>query len=437
MSLKQRVIENQAKGQRSFMRIACVALGTRGDVQPYVALGKGLRQAGHVLRLVTHQNFEGLVNSHGLEFWPVKGNVQEVMDTKEMRELLAKGNFIAITSRTAKEAQRAAIHWANDALAACQGMDLIIAGVGGVFIALSIAEKLGLPLLQAYLVPFTPTKDFPSVLLPVSLPRLGGSLNYASHHLTRQMMWQGFRAADKSARQQVLGLSAASFWGPYRSERFQQYPILYGFSPSVIPKPSDWDEMTHVTGYWFLESESDWTPPPTLVEFLQNGPPPVYIGFGSMSNRSPEETTALVLQALAQTQRRAIMLSGWGGLQKANLPDTVFMMDSIPHSWLFPRVAAVVHHGGAGTTAAGLRAGVPSIITPFFGDQFFWGQRVAKLGVGPEPIPHKKLTVELLGEAIQKAVTDQTMRHRAVHIGAKIQAEDGIARAVDVITNHQ
>jgi len=246
-------------------------------------------------------------------------------------------------------------------------------------------------------------------------------------------MWQGFRSADQRARRQVLGLPAAPFWGPYKANRLQHSPILYGFSSSVIPKPSDWDNHTHITGYWFLDSASDWTPPSALMEFLQSGAPPVYIGFGSMSNRKPEDTADLVLHALAQTQQRAILLLGWDGLRKANLPDTVFAVDSIPHSWLFPRVAAVVHHGGAGTIAAGLRAGVPSVVIPFFGDQPFWGQRVAALGVGPEPIPRKQLTVERLAQAVQRAVTDQAMRQRAANLGAKIQAEDGIARAVAVV----
>jgi UDP:flavonoid glycosyltransferase YjiC (YdhE family) len=232
----------------------------------------------------------------------------------------------------------------------------------------------------------------------------------------------------------VLGLPPAPFWGPDNAALLQD-SILYGFSPSVIPKPVDWDSNIHVTGYWLLDSGSDWTPPSDLVEFLEGGTPPVYIGFGSMSNRNPEETANLCLQALAQTKQRAIMLSGWGGLQKANLPDTVFMIDSVPHSWLFPRVGAVVHHGGAGTTAAGLRAGVPSIIIPFFGDQLFWGQRIAELGVGPEPIPRKKLTVKRLAQAIQQAVTDESMRQRAFNLGAQIQAEDGIAGAVAVVQN--
>lgn len=415
------------------MRIAIIAPGSRGDVQPYVALGKGLEEVGHVVRLVTHQNFDVLVSLHGLQFWPVEGNVQDIAQSKEMRELLGKGNFLAVMSQMAKEAQRGALALAEGGLAACRGMDLVLAGIGGLFVGLSLAEKLGLPFLQAYYIPFTPTRAYPSFLFPKLPLWPGGSLNRLSYHLARQIMWQGFRSADRLARQKVLGLPAPPFWGPYSSDRFRQYPVLYGYSPLVIPKPSDWDDNIHVTGYWFLDPAADWTPPAALIEFLQAGSPPVYVGFGSMSDRKPEETADLILAALARTKQRAIMLSGWGGLHKADLPDSVFMVDSVPFSWLFPHVAAVVHHGGAGTTAAGLRAGVPSIVIPFFGDQFFWGQRVTDLGVGPEPIPRKRLTVERLSQAIHKAVTDQTMRQRAANLGSKIYAEDGIARAVAVV----
>ena len=415
------------------MRIAIVALGSRGDVQPYVALGKGLAAAGHEVRLATHQNYEALVSAHGLEFWPVRGDVQEVAESAAMRELLDKGNFLAITRYTSREAARAAIHWAEDGLAACQGMDLILAGLGGLFIGLSLAEKLDLPFLQTYLVPFTPTGAFPSVLLPTSPPKLGAGFNRLSHWLTRQMMWQGSRAADKSSRQQVLDLAPAPFLGPFGTRRMQQGPVLFGYSPAVIPRPADWDARQHVTGYWFLEEEAAWTPPPGLLDFLQGDPRPVYIGFGSMGLRKPEETAALVLQALERTGQRAVLMSGWSGLSATDLPGNVFMVNAIPHAWLFPRVAAVIHHGGAGTTAAGLRAGVPSIITPFFGDQSFWGQRVAALGVGPQAIPRKQLSAERLAQAIQTAVTDPAMRQRAADLGATIRAEDGIARAVEII----
>ena len=246
-------------------------------------------------------------------------------------------------------------------------------------------------------------------------------------------MWQSFQPADRLARRQVLGVPAAPLGGPFNSEYTRRNPILYGYSPSVIPPPPDWDGAIHVTGYWFLEPAEAWSPPPALEEFLQAGPPPVYVGFGSMSSRNPEEAADLVLEALRRVGQRAILLSGWGGLHKAELPASVFMVDSVPFTWLFPRLAAVVHHGGAGTTAFGLRAGVPSIVIPFFGDQPFWGRRVAELGVGPMPIPRQKLTVERLAKAIQTAVTDPMMHQRAAKLGAKIQAEDGVGRAVAVI----
>jgi sterol 3beta-glucosyltransferase len=415
------------------MRIALIALGSRGDVQPYIALGKGLANAGHDVRLMTHDNFEGLVRSYGLAFWPARGNVQEVAESEEMRKLLEKGNFIAITAHTAKLAKQATLQWAEDGLAACQGVDLIIAGIGGLFVGFSLAEKLGIPILQAHLTPFTPTRDFPSVLLPQSLGKLGGTFNRVSHHLTQQMIWQGSRSADLAARQAALGLQAAPFWGPFNSERLRQNPILYGFSPAVIPKPADWSENVHVTGYWFLDDSSEWTPPPGLTEFLQRDPKPISIGFGSMGSRKPEETVELVLQALERTGQRAVLLSGWGGFRKDQLPANIFMADSIPHSWLFSRVAAVIHHGGAGTTGAGFRAGVPSIITPFFADQPFWGQRAAALGTGPAPIPRKKLSVDALAQAIERVMTDQTMRQRAAQLGEKIRAEDGVGQAAQII----
>jgi sterol 3beta-glucosyltransferase len=413
------------------MRILAIALGSQGDVQPYVALGKGLQAAGHRVRVMTHVNYERLVTAHSLEFYPVKGNVQEIIESPEMRALLEKGNFLAINKHTSKLAQEAAIDWMQGGLVACQGVDLIVAGVGGLNVAVSLAEKLQIPLLPAYLFPFTPTRSFPGILFPQSLAKLGGTFNWLSHLLLRQMMWQGFRKADRLAREQVLNLPPTSFWGPYKSAVMHRYPTVYGFSPSVISKPADWHK-TEIVGDWFLDA-SDWTPPADLVEFLHNGAPPVYIGFGSMGSRKPEETADLVLQAINRTGQRAILQAGWGGLRKADVPDDILMINSVPHSWLFPRMAAVVHHGGAGTTAAGLRAGVPSIVIPFFGDQPFWGQRIADLGVGTPPIPRQQLTIEKLAQAIDRAVTDPAIRQRAAELGAKIRAEDGVAGVVAIV----
>jgi UDP:flavonoid glycosyltransferase YjiC (YdhE family) len=417
------------------MKITIISAGSRGDVQPYVALGKGLKEAGHAVGVLASQDFQNLITAHGLEFFDMGGSMESV--AQSMQGLLEQGNFLKILMSMGPAAERLVGQATVNGLAACQGSDLIIAGLGGLFIGLALSEKLGIPFVPAYLYPFTPTREFSSVLSPLPQMRLPPWANSLSHRVAQQMMWQTYRAADNKARSQMLQIAPASFWGPFASLQRQKQTILYGYSPKVIPFPKDWGDFLHVTGYWFLEPSAGWEPPIDLVNFLQSGPPPVYIGFGSMVNRKPEETADLVLQALARTSQRGILSSGWGGLKKEELPETVFMIGSIPHTWLFPKMAAVVHHGGVGTTAAGLRAGIPAIVTPFMGDQPFWGQRIYELGVGPRPIPRRRLTVDRLAESIRIAVSDTGMQRKATRLGEDIRAEDGIARAVDVLEQNR
>ena len=206
-------------------------------------------------------------------------------------------------------------------------------------------------------------------------------------------------------------------------------PALNGWSRHVAPDPLDWPNAVRTMGYWFLD-RADWEPPADLETFLSAGPPPVYVGFGSMAGRRPERTTAAVLGALRQTGLRAVLASGWGGLRRGDLPASVVLIDRVPHDWLFPRVAAVVHHGGAGTTAAGLRAGRPTVVCPFFGDQPFWGRRVHELGAGPAPTPQKRLTAERLAAALREATERPSIREAATTLGRQIRREDGIADTV-------
>ena len=412
------------------MTISIVASGTRGDVQPYIALGAGLKEAGYRVQVLTTEDFEGLVKSAGLEFCSTGTSVEAMLQSPEWREVTEKGNFLTILSRMTAEMKRRANDLALNVSVLFEGTDLILTGVSGMGGGFSIGEKLGIPVIQAYVFPFTPTSAFPSPLAAgLPLPAL---FNRFSFHVMRQMLWQSVRAADMSTRRE-LGMSPGSFWGPYRSLNQKRGPIVYGYSKHVLSRPADWESNIDVTGYWFLEAPSDWSPPPDLASFLNAGSPPVYIGFGSMGSQNPEEATTLALKALALSGQRGVLASGWGGLSQANLPDTVHMMSSSPHSWLFPQMAAVVHHGGAGTTAAGLRAGIPSIIVPFFGDQPFWGQRVAALGVGPKPLPRRKLTAEGLAQAITQAVSDTAVRQQAAALGEKIRAEGGIGRVVSLV----
>jgi UDP:flavonoid glycosyltransferase YjiC (YdhE family) len=198
-------------------------------------------------------------------------------------------------------------------------------------------------------------------------------------------------------------------------------PWLNGFSAHILPKPADWDADQHVTGYWFLDAQPGWQPPEELMRFLNSGPPPVCIG----------------LRALELSGQRGLLLTGWGGMSQRPASPNVFFVDNVPHAWLFPRMAAVVTHGGAGTTGADLRAGVPNIITPVApNDQAAWAERVVTLGVGPRLPGIKQLTAEKLAEAIQIAVTGSALRVRAAALGEKIRAEDGLARAVEIIERH-
>jgi len=212
----------------------------------------------------------------------------------------------------------------------------------------------------------------------------------------------------------------------------KKFPVFYAYSDAVFPKPADWPEWYHVTGYWFLDRSPDWQPPADLVAFLADGPPPVYVGFSSVNTRKVQGVTDLILEALVLTKQRGILAAGWSSLQGSALPKGVFTIESIPHNWLFPQVAAAIHHGGAGTTAAGLRAGIPNIIIPFAFDNPFWAWRVTELGVSPPGIPHKELGAKRLAHAIDTAIHDEEMKARRVALSQQICKEDGVARAVEL-----
>lgn len=412
------------------VEVSIAASGTRGNVQPYIALGKGLKEAGFSVRLMTSEDFEPLATEAGLTFCSTGASIEAMLQSDEWRKTMESGNFLSILSRMRAEMKRGATRIAQQMPTLLEGSDLILTGMAGISGIFSIADLLKIPVVQAYAFPFTPTREFPGPLVP-KLP-FGDTFNRLSFHVMRQMFWQSSKIGDATTRQQ-LGLGKAPFWGPFRALTNNQAPVLYGYSRHVLPHPHDWPENHLVTGYWFLDAPNDWTPPADLVEFLEAGDPPVYIGFGSMGSRNPQEAGQIALEALERSGQRGVLATGWGGLNPSDLPVTVHLISSMPHSWLFPRMVAVVHHGGAGTTAAGLRAGIPSIVVPFMGDQPFWGKRIADLGVGSTPIPRKALTSKRLAEAIIQCVSNTEMRGQANDLGQKIRAENGIGEAVAFI----
>lgn len=420
------------------MRITILTVGSRGDVQPYVALGVGLQAAGHQVRLATHDDFKAFICSHGLEFAPLPGDPRTVLETTEGRHLLESGgNPFRLIHQFVRLFEPHCQKCLADGWQACQDSEAIIFSMAACF-GSWIAQKLNIPSCAAYCLPLTPSWEMPSAVFPrmpgwLPLTRLYNRLTFC---LGGAMLWTPLAGAVNRARREVLDLPPLSRWSPPWRNLQEGHPYLYGYSPTVLPKPRDWGENVHVTGYWFLDHAHEWKAPAKLMDFLKSGPPPVCVGFGSMNNRNAEEATDLVVRALVRSRQRGILMTGWGGLARTKLPDEILPLDSAPHDWLFPRVAAVVHHGGAGTTAAALRAGVPAVVVPFMSDQPMWAQRVHQLGAGTRPIPRHKLTAENLAEALEVAVTDREMRKRTRALGRQLRAEDGVAQAVEIFHTH-
>lgn len=416
-----------------------IAIGSRGDVQPYVALGEGLAGAGYAVRIATHEPFAPLLEGRGLEFFQVGDDPAELFANERIHSMLSAGTdalkFMREFSALLEPITRALV---RDTVAACQGADAVVLSNAGIIPGFhQIADALNAPYVTALLQPVRPTREFPSPFVP-ALPRwcpARGLYNLASHHLFLRAFAYFFRGVIPLLRSEH-GLPPISRRDIWRGHSEARSPILFGFSPSVIPQPRDWPAWAHVTGYWFLDAQESWQPPAELRAFLAAGPPPVYIGFGSMVTPDPRASSRLVAEALRRTGQRGILLTGAGAFAEEDLPEEMLPLHSAPHDWLFPRMAAVVHHGGAGTTSAGLRAGVPSVVVPFFADQPFWARTVYSPGVGPPPIPHRRLTATRLAEAIEHAINDAQMRARASELGAKIRAEDGVGRAVEIIASH-
>ncbi len=411
--------------------ITILASGTLGDVRPLAALGRGLRDAGYDVAVATHARFAPLVGSQGLALRCIEGNPSDLLlhdaaaltlDSGLMRGAIA-------TLRYLRVAQAVYARLLDTAAAACHGSAVLIVSLASCWGQL-IAHALGAPCIWAPLQPITPTTRFPSPLLPVTL-RLGARarrLSYTAVELAAWLPWrtvlQRWRARAPGPRQTPLD--------PFALARQERAPFVYGFSPHVVPPPDDWPPHHIVTGYWFLDDPVERLAP-EIEAFLAAGDPPIAIGFGSMGGRRPHDDAALALEALRLAQRRGILFGSAAAARLAAGCRNVLTVPHAPHRLLFPRVAAAVHHGGAGTTAASLRAGIPTITVPVGIDQPFWGARVAAIGAGPPPLLRRHGTPDRLAHAIATAV-DDLIRVRAATIGRLIGAEDGITRAVEVIS---
>ncbi|GAO16707.1 hypothetical protein UVI_02002530 [Ustilaginoidea virens] len=448
------------------LNVVIQIVGSRGDVQPFVALGKVIKEVyGHRIRIATHPNFRSFVEDHGLEFFSIGGDPAELMAFMVKHPGLTPGMDALKSGEIGKrrrDIQKMLIGCWRSCIEAGDGMgppephllnkpldlssempgdahaqpfvaDAIIANPPS-FAHIHVAEKLGIPvhmmftsvsLLKA--MPWSPTRAFPHPLATIQSSNADDMMtNYITYTLVEMITWQGLGDIVNRFRENVLGLASLSlFWAPGLINRLK-VPYTYCWSRAVLPKPKDWGEHIDISGFYFLNLASSYTPEPDLVKFLESSPPPVYIGFGSIVVDDPNALTRTIFDAVHLAGVKALVSKGWGGLggNEVVTPNGVYMLDDVPHDWLFEHVSAVVHHGGAGTTASGLKAGKPTVVVPFFGDQPFWGAVIARARAGVNLVRHENLTAEKLAEAIEFCLQPDT-QERAKELGQKIREEAG------------
>ncbi len=410
------------------MRITILTYGSRGDVQPFLPLSLGLIANGHCVTLAAPSRFKNLVEEHSINFVPLAGDPQELS-----RRLNNAGhNFVKILRELMNHGVEIGADVLRQTEEACRDADLIIHSFTHLVGAHTLAREKNIPDIHVQPFPmFGSTGDYPNVTLPNLRSRV---VNRLTHQFSEKITWWtsqiGFEQVCRRA-----GLPKRKLYWPFEDDpRRPRTPILCAWSPSVLSAPRDWPSRIHVTGYYFFSHDHSHQPPAELDVFLKAGKPPICITFGSMVNREAEKIDHVVHESLRQTQNRGIILSGWSGVRHRPSKDVLYL-ESMSHDWLLPRCRMVVHHGGAGTTAAGLRAGIPNIVLPFTADQPFWGRRVRAIGAGPGPILVKKLSTETLTRAIVEAESE-SLRERARAIGQRIRSEDGVGCAVKLIEKY-
>ena len=410
------------------MKITILTYGSRGDVQPFMALAVGLKKAGHEVILAGPHRFEGFVAQHGINFIPLAGDPEEI--SLLMND--AGDNVYRMVKGMRDYVYGIAPNVVRGAREAIQGADLLLHSFLFTTGAHSFARKRGIPDVSVQTFPmFAPTREFPNVALSNIKP---GRLSYFSHWLATQIFWHGGNSGYAQLKQRFPEEFAMELCWPFAPSADRPLtPLLFAYSPVVLPRPADWTSPhIHVTGYFFLDSSEGYQPPQALKDFLAAGDPPVCISFGSNVRHDEERIQKAVREALASTGNRGIFLTGWGGYHAEDSNNNLLYLESAPHDWLFPRCKMIIHHGGAGTTAAGLRSGKPNIVIPHSADQPFWGKRVAAIGAGPDPIPVKQLTMQSLASALTRA-EDSSIRSQAQETGRLIRIEDGVGEAVRII----
>ncbi|MER5784907.1 glycosyltransferase [Streptomyces mobaraensis] len=410
------------------MRVALMTAGSRGDVAPFTGLGHGLACAGHEVTLVTHGCYAPAAEAAGLRFHALPVDPQAEMRSEQGRALQESATGIGQLIRVGAMAREALDRMLDDLLRAAEAADVLLVSSGLGTLGHTIATGLGLPSMGVYLQPHASSAAFaPPLLVSGSW---GATANRLAGRAVNAAVDSIFVPAARAVRAR-LGLPPLGSRAARRIRERQCWPVRHGFSPLVVPRPADWHPGLTVDGYWWPYTAPDAELPAPVRDFLAAGPPPVFVGMGSATLPHSDRLAATFVRALCAAGLRGIVQRGWTGLEADG--DDLLTVGELPHDVLFPHLAAVVHHAGAGTTAAGLRAGVPAVPVPVQFDAHFWSGRLAALGVSPGPVPLRRLTAPALATALRRATSDPGYRTRAQALAARLREEDGTAPVVAAV----
>lgn len=412
------------------MRVVITTAGSWGDVAPYTGLARRLNEGGHTTVIATHEPFRELVEAHGIEFAGLATDPRQLLASEQGRRWQRSTSGAVGAVRMVGLMRPYAREMADRAVAATEGADVILCSTL-TSPNYHVGQARGVPTMGVYLQPMEPTGEFSS-LLTGGRRRYGRWGNRASATVAGAVLGLPFMGEVNRVRQQ-LGLPPTTYRALRRELDEHRWPILHGWSRHILPRPADWRPGLDVVGYWWPDPDPSWTPPAELLEFLESGDPPVFIGFGSMAagTGDAERLADIAVEALRQVGARGILQAGWSGLTAAG--DDVLAIGEAPHEWLLPRTAAVVHHAGAGTTGATARAGIPAVPVPVLADQPFWADRIRRLGVASEPIPFRRLTADRLAFALRQVLRVPAYRARAGALADRLSEEDGAGAVVDAV----
>lgn len=403
--------------------ITLITNGTRGDVEPFLNFAILLKKRGFLVRLAAPVDFKDWILSNQLEYAPIGLEpIKELLKATQEQNLL-EFNIFKIRKTLAFFKQNVRDVLINTLPHAAEDTDLIISHVS-LPASSDLAESKDVPLIYISTVPLTPTKTRPNILMPLKFGPFSGRFYNQLTHLPVRFSRVFYSAIYKELRKK-LGLRPDSIFTPAFQKAGNPVPVLHIYSKHLHPRPSDWPQSAQIIGYSFNDHEGEnWQPPEDLAQFLKEGEPPIYIGFGSMIPQDERELTELICKAVEKANVRALISKGWADLTPLSKSKNIFSIAPMPHHRLFPLCKAVVHHGGAGTTAAGLRTGRPTLICPFAFDQPFWGQIIAEKKLGPAPIKLKNLTVDNLAASIKDINTNDTYQKNAKQISIAINEEN-------------